>query len=232
MEFTLLLFGPALLTVGAALLLYRGLRAQGRVLWASLLAGLALLVLVCGWLVKLTVSDHWGGGIVAFIEVLLAVGPAFGAGLWLLGSLQGWRKLAGLLVGLIFPLALFVSLSTSSNYSPSALREKNGESIARALVQYRVDQGTYPETLGELVPEYIDQIRDPETVWGWLYKVKADEFILGYVDWVQDPGYGFRVYRSTEPGWDRADCRFSNRAICPFNLGPTPAPTFVPTRGP
>ncbi len=232
MEFLLLQFGPAILTTSAAFLLYFGLRDRGKIYWGRTLVGLGFLVAACCWLVVLTVFGDWPGAIIAIIEAFAAIGPAIGAGLWLLWSLNGRRKLIGLLVGIVFPVVLLASLSASQSYTPTALREKNGESIAQALARYRSSKGTYPQKLDELVPVYIDDLQEPETIWGWLYKANGNEFILGYVDWIDDLGYGIRVYSSSKPWWDSVDCRFPNSSVCPFVLEATPAPTPMPTRRP
>jgi len=217
MESLFLGFGPAIITTIAAFFFYTGLRDSQKTSWIKIALGISLLWLVCGWLIALVISD-WG--VIAFTEVLFASGAAVLAGIWLIWSLARWRKLAGLLLGVGFPFVLFISLEVGFPYSPDSIIRKNGNVIARALNEYYADKGNYPEILDELVPTYLADLREPETIWGWLYRAGEDDFTLGYVFYVDKLGYTICKYSRTAPEWN---CPL-DYSTTPFHLAPTPMP--------
>lgn len=55
-----------------------------------------------------------------------------------------------------------------------------GESVVHAIKQYRSHHGTFPDTLGDLVPAYLASIPDP--TWGqkeWVYtRTEQNRFSL------------------------------------------------------
>jgi hypothetical protein len=159
-------------------------------------------------------------GVIAFIEVLYASGAAVLAGILLAWSLARWRKIVGLLTGMGFPIILFVSLEIGFPYSPDSIIRKNGKAIGQALNEYHADKGNYPETLNELVPAYLTDLREPKTIWGWLYSASKDDFTLGYVSYVDKMGYTICKYSATAPEWD---CPL-DYSTAPFHLAPTPMP--------
>jgi len=217
MEFFFFGFGLAIVTSTAAFFFYAGLRDLRKTSWVKIAIGISLLLLVCGWLIALVVSD-WG--VVAFIEVLFASGAAVLAGILLAWLLAGWRKIVGLLIGVGIPIVLFISLEVGFPYSPDSIIRKNGKAIAQALTEYHTDKGNYPETLDELVPAYLTDLRVPKTIWGWLYTANEDGFTLGYVFYIDKFGYTICKYSTTAPEWD---CPL-DYSTAPFHLAPTPMP--------
>ena len=133
--------------------------------------------------------------------------------------LPGWRKLVAVLLVIVFPVALFASIQIGDAYSWERIAEKNGVVVAQALNRYHADHLTYPKALTELVPTYLDNLREPRTVWGWLYTATRDEFSLGYVNWVDREGYSVCVYGSMVPEWN---CLPGSTG--PFTIAPTPMP--------
>ncbi len=218
MESFLLAFGPAILTAIAAFVLQRQLGGPASLSPGKLGVGVIVLVLACCWPIAMTVLDGIGGA-VAFIEALIAVSVAVIAALWLLWSLNGRRKIAALLIGILFPASLFVGMRIGANYTPDSVIQRKGAVIAQALNQYRASHGKYPESLDELVPEYLADLKQPGTIWGWLYTATEKEFTLGYVYWVDKFGYSVSVFGSNKPEWT-----YLSNTTGPFVLQPTPLP--------
>lgn len=73
--------------------------------------------------------------------------------------------------------------------------------------------------LGDLVPDYVNDLRQPQSVWGWLYRVQNDRYTLGYVMWVDRSGYTICMYSPAAAVWN---CR--DNPVEVFPLGPTPGP--------
>ena len=57
-----------------------------------------------------------------------------------------------------------------------------GDSIVKALDHYQKDIGEYPNSLADLVPKYLDRIKQPEGCSkGWIYeRTNAAEFYLTF----------------------------------------------------
>ena len=68
---------------------------------------------------------------------------------------------------------------------------KQAERIINALSEYRNENGEYPESLGVLIPEYLERIPKTKVAFfnhrGFYYsrKTDTDEYVLGfaYVAW-------------------------------------------------
>ena len=115
----ILAFGLSLITTGiAGGLLQTGLRHPGSK--TRVLVGLVLLVGTCVGLRYLAGSEEWGG-LTVFFAAIPSIVLAVAMGLWLLISLKGWRKLAAITMGAVFPILLFVGISTASTYAPESL---------------------------------------------------------------------------------------------------------------
>lgn len=206
---------PIALTVSAAIVLWFGLRPKSKPNYGLVTVSLGLLFVVCGGIVVLSASDDaWG--MIAFILSIPTTIIALIAGLALAVELRGRRKLASLIIAVIYPAALFGSAILASDYSPEALSRKYADVIGQQLDHYRGDTGHYPAQLAELVPAYLDDLREPKSIWGWLYEGTQDEFTLGYVSGVDRIGYSICLYTSDNRAWV---CGRSS----PFNLPPTPS---------
>ncbi len=209
---------PVMLTGGAGWLFWIALRSPQKIARGWGAAGLGLLVLDCIWLVSFA-SEGGLGGVAAFIAGALMAGTALIASALLALFLPGWRKLVAVPLVIVFPVALFASTQIGDAYSWERIAEKNGVFIAQALNRYHADHLTYPKTLTELVPTYLDNLREPRAVWGWLYTATQDDFSLGYVYWVDREGYSVCVYSSMVPEWN---CLPGSPG--PFTIAPTPGP--------
>ncbi len=210
--------GANVLTGLAAVLFWSGLHNPSRISRIRLTIGVAALALACGWLVFVA-SNGELGGVVAFIGAIFTTGTAVISGLLLLIVFPGKHKIAAGLLLLIFPLALFASIQIGGKYSPDTIRRSDGALVVQALSRFYSDRQAYPQTLGELVPKYLVEIREPGTIWGWLYSAAEDEYTLGYVYWVDKFGYSVCVYKSNASDWS---CLPNSTG--PFVLGPTPMP--------
>jgi hypothetical protein len=159
-----------------------------------------------------------GGGWTALYFFYLATPPAIVGAVWMLGTLEGRRKAAAALVGLLFPLALFFGfeLGQSLRLTLGVIRtyEKATEctllKTVDALGQYHTDYRRYPASLAELYQARLlfprhptgDTRCDPyvrdwrlmpdkgDVSRGWLYSVSKgnSHYILAY--WENIPNYG------------------------------------------
>jgi len=130
------------------------------------------------------------------------------------------RKSLGILIGISILVAMFVALRITHYFSPTVVRSRDGIVLARAIDQYKIDTGHYPQSLDELKPHYVIDLKSPKDRWGWLYVSTNQDFTLGYVADVDKFGYLVCVIHTTNRNWD---CLAE--ATDSFNLGPTPWPT-------
>ena len=211
-------FGLAIVIIAISYSLYLGLRDSEKVSWINIAIGASLLLLCCGWVIMATIYDD-ALGIIAFIQILFGAGAAIFSGVLLAFALKQWRKVTGLIVAIGIPLALYASFEIASPYSPDQVIRRNGEEIiAKALNEYYIDNKAYPQSLDELVPIYVSDLREPKTIWGWLYTGNSKDFTLGYVSDIDRMGYYICKYSASLPKWDCPD----DLSTAPFSLEPTP----------
>lgn len=213
----ILSFTPTILVPIASYILYKGLRDLHHINWKEIGKASGLLVLACGFL---AVIIFRAGTLAGFLSGYFATISALLSGLFLGIFLPQWRKLAGLLIGIGFPMVMFLSIIASDPISPDSIVRRNGEGIAQTLTKYHNDKGKYPETLEELIPTYISELKEPRHVWGWLYTADQNNFTLGYVTHVDNMGYSICKYSAIIPEWN---CPRSYSTE-PFYLEPTPTP--------
>jgi MFS family permease len=219
-ELSLLALGIAFVTAVISYFLYLGLRDSEKVSWVNMAIGAGLFLLCCGWVIAATIYNG-ALGLFVLIQILFGLIVAVFSGIFLAISLDGWRKAAGLVVAIGIPLALFASMEAAFPYSPNQTIRRNGEEIiAKALNEYHIDKKAYPQSLDELVPKYLSDLREPKTLWGWLYTGDNEDFTLGYVVYIDKMGYGICKYSASSPKWD---CPL-DYSTAPFILAPTPMP--------
>ncbi len=216
MEITILFWGLPLITIAISYLLYVGLRDLAKVSWINIVISAVLLLLSCGWVIWATIYDL---GFFAFFQILFTTGAAIFSGIFLTFALKKWRKVTGLIVTIGIPLALYASSQVAFPYSPDQVIRRNGETVVvKALNEYYIDNKAYPQNLNELVPTYVSDLREPKTIWGWLYTGNSTDFTLGYVSGIDRMGYYICKYSASVPKWD---CPL-NLSTAPFYLEPTP----------
>ncbi len=99
----------------------------------------------------------------------------------------------------------FIEASPRVPAGADAETMKIGGDIINALETYHSEHGRYPNTLDDLIPKYITQIKPPpwgET--GWLYKRHKKDFVLevGYeIGAGTDYLYPVRFYSSSHGSW-------------------------------
>jgi hypothetical protein len=213
----------AALSGTSAFLFWQGFRYSHRLIWLFGIAGLIPLVLACLFIASLSGSGGLGGAVGFIIGLFLTVSAFVGA-ILLLVKLPGKRKLVAAILFPLFPVVLYLSLQAGSEFSPEAKIKSDGEIVAQALNGYRAMNGRYPVKLQDLVPQYLTDLKEPETVWGWLYKASENEFSLGYVWDVDRMGYSVCVYPSTGSKWN---CLTYSSG--PFDIPATPGPTSYST---
>ena len=218
-----------ILPIGSVILsswfFYKGLNNQEETSWMHVVMGFVLQIAIYAWFLY---SPSLGFGLMGFIQLLFAGGTSILAGFFLIGFLPKLRKLFSLVL-IISPIIMYGFLDYGMRFSPNAIIEKNGEEVALALEDYFIDYGSYPNSLENLVPTYINELNPPNTYWGWLYKLEGDDYVLGYFYYADKYLYSIRIYRPTTPEWETLDINQLDRSIDPsidpFNLGPTPTPT-------
>jgi type II secretory pathway pseudopilin PulG len=205
------------LMVGAVYLFWRGLRDTSKSDPGMMIGALLLLALVCLLVGAVSASGGYGG-ILGFLVTMFTSAAALVAGVFLAALLKGKRKLVSILIGVVFPIALFLSVLAGAGFSPELQSQSYAAVIAAQLDEYRSDKGYYPGALEELVPDYLADLREPKTIWGWLYTATEDTFTLGYVFYVDKLGYSVCIYPSDLRAWD---CLTNSTG--PFDIPPTPS---------
>lgn len=181
---------------------------------------LGILIANCVCLASQAVTSTYGA-LIAFIIGMFTSALAFIVGLALAFYWRERRRLVALAFALIFPIASFLSVTVASGYTPERQSQAYALVIAQALEQYRVDHAVYPETLEQLIPDYLMDLREPKSIWGWLYEANEEGFLLGYVTYVNWAGYSVRYFDSQAQNWVS-----SLAPMNPFDLPPTPGPPY------
>jgi len=210
------LLGCIALTVGAALLLWRALRADARIDIRLIVGAVCLLGLSC----ILVGSISFLGLAASVIADSVSTWTAFAAfitGACLVFTLKGKRRLAAIFIGLIYPAALFLSSALGYQRSPEAALQHYGGIIVEKIDQFHADRGYYPGRLDDLVPAYLDDLRPPPNAWGWLYTGGQTQFSLGYLYGTDVIGYSMCGFSSSRRTWR---CRTNSAGL--FGMTPTP----------
>ena len=101
---------------------------------------------------------------------------------------------------------------------PRNVEHNNGRILAKALDTFFEENGYFPETLDELTPNYISDLNEPESMWGWLYHVDdSNHYTLGYVFAVDRYGYSVCSLEAGKSEW-----RCNANSPAPFDIPPTP----------
>lgn len=218
---------PLLLVCLATYLFQTGLQkdipANSTLGWLGL-ATLPLLAITYG-VFEFARSTGYGG---FFLAIFVSIATFFAA-LWLGWTLSGRRRLAALVLAIIFPAILFQTSIIGSNYSPEALTEQTGTAIAQAIIQYKADHGSYPDNLTALTPNYISDIPYVDTVplLDWLYEGAPDHFTLGYLHSADGMEVMVCKYSSQTLSWN-CDIGVDRAVWEPFDPVSTPQPTRTP----
>lgn len=209
-------FLPQVIDVLGVYCLFLAFRKTPRIRWKYVLLGMILIAIHCGLLGAISGGTDGLGAVIGFLNTLFGSIVIFFSGIVLLTVLPGKRKWVGVLVIIILPTLYISSVFLGDHFSKI---NRDRDAVVKAINKYHVQNGIYPESLDELVPEYIEDLRSPLTTWGWLYLAETDQFSFGYVDWIDKMGYSVCVYSSYIPEWD---CLPNETG--PFQLGPTPMP--------
>jgi hypothetical protein len=76
---------------------------------------------------------------------------------------------------------VLVFAGCEADKSSVANDEKIGDGIIAALEKYKAEQGLYPDTLTQLIPNYVRQIAPPRygaRRWDYVHYCKNDSFAL------------------------------------------------------
>src|SRR5436190_1477550 len=113
---------------------------------------------------------------------------------------SSWQRVVGcmtlvmvLMLGGMAASFLFLCWSLGYTFSsPSVLEEteRRGNQVVEGLERFRTDHGTYPDSLQELSPKYMQEVLPP--TWGlktWIYAAERER-----------KGYDLRVHESVHTG--------------------------------
>lgn len=109
---------------------------------------------------------------------------------------------------LLFCVAL---LFTGCGHDKSSVPndERIGDEIITVLEKYKAEQGLYPDTLTQLIPDYMGKITPPrygQKRWDYIHYCKNDSF--GLAMWGQDLTDDGFVYSSERRKWEVAENSF------------------------
>lgn len=81
-------------------------------------------------------------------------------------------------------MCAFMFASCSKTWNDSELKESwyRGDKIVKGLEKYRIDFGSYPNNLNDLVPKYISSIEQPtvgKKIWEYT-KVNNTHYVLSF----------------------------------------------------
>jgi hypothetical protein len=217
----LFLFAPLLATGLAGFLIQSGLRESRKHSWLLVITGLsilAVLAIICYLLSNIvSYGSQAGALLIGFFCSCVAVICA----VWMIMTLKAWRKLAAIVLGVVFPLSMFYSVLTGDLETPETVTQHNGDTIIQAIYRYQASTGRFPPNLADLEPTFL--AAQPEALTtqdtGWLYKSTGEDFTLGYWYWPDKLGAGVCLYGSSNPKWN---CAFNNWG--PFQIVWTPIP--------
>jgi hypothetical protein len=212
------LFGPIIASVVAGVLLHSGLRASNQVDWRRVGVGIALLALTCYGLFYLASFGLLVSVFASLLGLIIACVAAV-AGFWMFWRLRGMQGIIALVVGILFPIALYFGIRAGNAQAPENVTQRNGDIIIQALHRYYTDTRTYPGRLTDLEPSYLAAEPDALTTQstGWLYTGNDKEFTLGYWYWPDKFGAEVCLYQSGTQSWE---CGANNWG--PFRAVPTP----------
>jgi hypothetical protein len=209
--------GPPILAGVAMLLLGTGLAESLAKSWWKILVSALVLSGLIGWIFFLA---SLSGDFLLPIPALLMSGVVFICAASIVWTLPRWRKLIGLSIGILFPLATYIAMDQGIDHSPDVVTSRNAEVIVLALQRYHTDHGQYPANLTQLVPDYLAQI--PEKLitvnTPWQYKSDSKRFDFGYLEYPDTLARSWICsYASDEPIWNCTSGNFK-----PFGWIPTP----------
>lgn len=202
----LFLLLPALTTALAALCFLWAARDPSRAAgWKVGAGGLGLLLTV-GQIFFYATRGWEGDALLPTIQAGVASAAAVLGGLALSAATpaggKGRRNLRGLLFALGVPAACIAALVVSQSFTPDAIHQRDGRTIARALEQYKTESGTYPPALSALMPRYLTDLKTPPKASGWLYRAENGTYTLGYVSRQDAPYITACFLRPDHQTWD------------------------------
>jgi hypothetical protein len=191
---------PYLLIGGAAFCVRAGVRTRPSISYGSILVGVALLLLACYVLADITSGTDGLG--VFFLLPTFIVGLI--AALAIAYATQGRRRKFAFLLGIMFPVSLFLSFVVGLSFTEEKVAQRNGDQIIQALDQHRLTTGKYPANLSDLLPIYLPELpplllRDNT---GWLYHSDGDAFTLEFKYYPDRRVIGSCMFSSQQPHWD------------------------------
>lgn len=211
--------------IGTTAILFWFGAGKVKIVWGLIFLGLLPLIGLCVWISWMAVRDGMLAFLIAISTIpITSLFTVFG----LLFLLPGKRKLLVGIIVLMGAISMLLSIEVGTNFGPDAIIQQNAKVIALALIQYHSDYKLYPQTLKGLMPHYIENLREPSTTWGWVYRKTDDTFYIGYVSYVDRYGYLVCYWRldSNTLKWDCLDPPNSTQL---FDLGPTLMSPLIPS---
>ena len=178
------LSGSALL---AGWLAYVRMAKPGAPALRPLLFSLAGIVLICAilfaafWMIATSAKVGEDTVIIIWLFYFMAATAALVAMLASAWRLDGWRKLAAVLVLACF-LAVLIPATQGPQGTPDELTLARAEKVDGAIQRFHARTGRYPSELGELTPWTLLYVPAPVTFHKqvWCYEGGPDFYRLGY----------------------------------------------------
>ena len=176
---------PLLTLFYPAILAYRGIETKKPAL--ILLAALMLVVISY----RILWDTMWSTAIGSccledrVYSQIIQVIPAIVAGMLLTISLPSKKSRIGFAYLVVLPLFMLALLWEGSRIPFEEITQNRANEIVVALERYRAgEDNSYPETLDQLRPEYMESIPNtlPFGEDGWCYTGGKDYYRLGYLD--------------------------------------------------
>ena len=183
----LVVCSPTVLVAIAAIFFRVGFINLSKNTWLQLGASLGIITLLCWKIFDMGKND---------LDIMICFG-AFPALIFGLGATIGmtvtfpkWHKLAAVAFGVFLVLAIYFSFDIGMDHSSDGINRRNGEQIAAAIEQYKLNNGNYPETLELLIPEYFDELPEIKRYGrkNWLYTTNSEQYSLGF-EYINDTYY-------------------------------------------
>ena len=114
------------------------------------------------------------------------------------GSLSCGGFAAGSILGLVLLCLAMCSPPAGRGVAAEAWMSASSPVIL-ALERYHADRGAYPESLGAMIPTYLDSASIPHNDYGFTYRPDSGQYQLGFH--YVGPGYNTCILRSTQKRW-------------------------------
>jgi hypothetical protein len=128
-----------------------------------------------------SIWDQTSDGLVGVMFSMWVSLTAIAAGILMGFTASNWHRSSGLIFALLVPLLLFGAFRYGWAVSYHEITDKRANQIQHAIESFHIENGTYPEELRELVPNYLFWIPEPVILRGesWCYQGGREFLAVG-----------------------------------------------------